>query len=271
VDFPNEFQPQTDPTNLRRLVRRVDDRWLYPVAVLFGLAAWQFIAGTFFDPIFFPTPLSVAVKGYALFSSGEILPHIEISLFRILTGFLIGSVLGAPLGLVMGVIPQFRKFCEPYVEFFRFIPAVAWLTPAVIWLGIGETSKVAIIVYTTIFIVLLNTVVGVGNVSRNKICAAQSLGANRLQTFLYAVIPATVPYVLTGMRLAMGNSFATVVSAEMIAANSGLGFLIWNSRIYLETQTIFVAIVTLGVLGFLSDRLLRVLIRRYAHQYGRVE
>jgi NitT/TauT family transport system permease protein len=104
----------------------------------------------------------------------------------------------------MGSFKPVRMFFDPYIQFFRFIPSIAWLTPAVIWFGIGETPKVLIIVYTTIFIVIINTIVGVSNVSENKIWAGRCLGANGRQIFLFVILPATLPFILTGMRLAMG-------------------------------------------------------------------
>src|SRR5215831_20244192 len=108
-----------------------------------------------------------------MLESGELFEHISISLQRILAGFLIGSAIAAPVGLLMGSIPIVRAIFDPYVQFFRFVPSLAWLTPAVIWFGIGETPKVLIIVYTTIFIVIINTIVGVSNVSENKIWAGR--------------------------------------------------------------------------------------------------
>ena len=139
------------------------------------------------------------------------------------------------------------------MQFFRFVPSLAWLTPVVIWFGIGETSKVLIIVYTTMFIVLINTMVGVSHIAPNKLRAAACLGATPFKTFIFVTLPATLPFILTGMRLAMGNSFATVVAAEMIAADSGLGYLIFNSRLWMATDKIFIGIVCLGALG-LADR-----------------
>lgn len=245
--------------------------------VLFGLSlaalllAWQLVVPLFFNPLFFPTPLLVLAKGAELLRTGELFGHVGESLWRILAGFALGSLLGAPLGLLMGSFRPVRAVAEPYVEFFRFIPSIAWLTPAVIWFGIGETPKVLIIAYTTVFIVIINTVVGVANVAANKNWAARSLGARPLQLFLYVTLPASLPFVLTGMRLAMGNSFATVVAAEMIAADQGIGYLIFNSRLWMATDTIFLAIVLLGTLGFLSDRFFRFLVRRFARQYGPVE
>ena len=137
-----------------------------------------------------------------------------------------------------------------------------------VWFGIGETSKIALIVYATVFVVLLSAMIGVGAVDRNKIRAAQCLGASERQILLWVKLPAALPYILTGMRMAMMNSFMTVVSAEMIAAESGLGFLIYNSRQWMETDSIFVGMLALGVTGLLSDRLfvlmVRTLLRRFS-------
>jgi NitT/TauT family transport system permease protein len=213
----------------------------------------------------------VLSTGREMLESGELFEHINISMQRILAGFLIGSAIAAPAGLLMGSIPIVRAIFDPYVQFFRFVPSLAWLTPVVIWFGIGETSKVLIIVYTTIFIVLINTMVGVAHIAPNKLRAAACLGATPFKAFIFVTLPATLPFILTGMRLAMGNSFATVVSAEMIAADSGLGYLIFNSRLWMATDKIFIGIVCLGALGLTTDRLFRYLIVRFAHQYGPIE
>jgi ABC-type nitrate/sulfonate/bicarbonate transport system permease component len=243
-------------------------RQIYIGSIVFALVFWHLIATKYFEPAFFPSPLAVLKSGYELATSGELIKHIYDSLFRIILGFLIGSAIAIPVGLLMGSSQLFRAILEPYTEFFRFVPAIAWLTPVVLWFGIGEISKILIIIYTTVFIVLINTVVGVSNIPINRLRAAACLGADRLKTFRFVIWPSTIPFILTGMRLAMGNSFATVVSAEMIAADNGLGFLIFNSRLWMATDHIFVGIICLGVLGVLTDRIFRVLIWRYAGHYG---
>jgi NitT/TauT family transport system permease protein len=245
--------------------------WMYLASIASALVLWQIVASAFFRPEFFPTPVIVLHKGWEMIADGSIFGHIGVSLARIMSGFAIGSLLGAPLGLLMGSFKPVRMFFDPYIQFFRFIPSIAWLTPAVIWFGIGETPKVLIIVYTTIFIVIINTIVGVSNVSENKIWAGRCLGANGRQIFLFVILPATLPFILTGMRLAMGNSFATVVSAELIAADQGIGFLISNSRLWMATDTIFLSIAILGLLGFSADRIFRVAIHRFARQYGPID
>lgn len=232
---------------------------------------WHFIATRYFRPELFPGPLQVLNTGLEMLLSGELADHVSISMQRIWIGFFAGSLIAIPLGLLMGVNRTIRTIFEPYSQFLRFIPAIAWITPVIIWFGIGELSKVLLIMYTTIFIVLINTMVGVTNISQNKIRAAQSLGASPLQAFIYMTLPAALPFALTGMRLAMGNSFMTVVSAEMLAAESGLGYLIFNARLWMATDQIFIGIACLGALGILTDWGFRYAIRRFGHQYGPVE
>jgi ABC-type nitrate/sulfonate/bicarbonate transport system permease component len=265
---PAEAMAQTPRLPLGWIKR---DHLIYLASIASLIVLWHVISTTFFKPQFFPPPLLVLQTGREMLESGELFEHVNISLQRILAGFLIGSAIAAPAGLLMGSIPIVRAIFDPYVQFFRFVPSLAWLTPVVIWFGIGETSKVLIIVYTTIFIVLINTMVGVSHIAPNKLRAAACLGATPLKAFIFVTLPATLPFILTGMRLAMGNSFATVVSAEMIAADSGLGYLIFNSRLWMATDKIFIGIVCLGALGLSTDRFFRYLIVRFAHQYGPIE
>jgi len=189
---------------------------------------------------------------------------------RIFTGFLGGTLIGIPVGLAIGSFTIVRRLLEPYTEFFRFIPATAMITVAVIWFGIGEGSKVFLIIYTTVFIIIINTAAGVASVAPNKIRAARSLGASRAQVFFFVALPATVPYILTGMRLAMANSFVTIIAAELVAANSGLGKMIWDSRMYMLVDQIFVALLVLGLLGFATDRLFRWGIYAFAGRFSPV-
>jgi len=229
---------------------------------------WQLTSIYLVGSVLFPPPTVVLRKGLVLARTGILFEHLWASLQRILAGFLAGSLLGVPIGLAMGSFRPVRKLLEPYTEFLRFIPSVAMITVAVIWFGIGEASKVFLIVYTTIFIVILNTAAGVSAIAPNKIRAAESLGATRGQIFVHVALPATVPYILTGMRLAMANSFTTIVAAELIAANDGLGKMLWDGRLFMLVDEIFVSLVTLGLLGFATDRLFRWSIYTFAGKYS---
>jgi len=253
------------PRRLRQLWSRYGG---YALGFVSLFAIWQLASLYLVGSVLFPPPTVVFKKALVLAANGVLLEHLRASLTRILAGFVAGSLLGIPIGLAMGSFLPVRKLLEPYTEFLRFIPSVAMITVAVIWFGIGEASKVFLIIYTTIFIVILNTAAGVAAIAPNKIRAAESLGATRAQIFFHVALPATVPYILTGMRLAMANSFTTIVAAELIAANDGLGKMLWDGRLFMLVDEIFVSLVTLGLLGFATDRVFRWSIYTFAGKYS---
>jgi ABC-type nitrate/sulfonate/bicarbonate transport system permease component len=229
---------------------------------------WHLASIYLVSSVLFPPPAIVFRKAVILGLNGVLLEHLWASVQRILVGFIAGSLLGIPIGLAMGSFRPVRQVLEPYTEFLRFIPSVAMITVAVIWFGIGEASKIFLIIYTTVFIVILNTAAGVSAIANNKIRAAQALGATRGQIFFHVALPATVPYILTGMRLAMANSFTTIVAAELIAANEGLGKMLWDGRMFMLVDDIFVSLVSLGLLGFAVDRMFRWSIYTFAGKYS---
>jgi NitT/TauT family transport system permease protein len=231
---------------------------------------WHLASVYLLNSVLFPPPARVIGKAVELARDGTLWENASISLQRIALGFFFGALIGIPLGLAIGSFAIVRRILEPYTEFLRFIPATALITVAVIWFGIGEGSKIFLIIYTTVFIVIINTAAGVSAVAPNKIRAARSLGANPAQVFLFVALPATVPFILTGMRLAMGNSFVTIIAAELVAANAGLGKMIWDARLYMLVDQIFVALVVLGLLGFTADRLFRWAIYAFAGRFSPV-
>jgi NitT/TauT family transport system permease protein len=242
---------------------------MIPVASVAALlVVWQVVAWLLFPPVLFPTPVLVGKAFVAELASGRLIRDAGVSLARIFGGFTLGCVLGASTGLLMGYVRVARLALDPYIQFGRFVPSISLLSPALIWFGIGEGSKLFLITYTTTFIVLLNTLTAVLAVPRNKIRAAQCLGATRAQLFRLVILPASLHGIFTGMRVGMGLSFTTVVAAEMIAAEAGLGFLIINSRLWFQTDVVFVGIITLGVLGYLADKTFQGVIRRVAWRYA---
>lgn len=231
---------------------------------------WHATSTWLLNSVLFPPPWQVFVKAVELTQEGILGEQVAVSLMRIFSGFVGGTLIGIPLGLAIGSFTIVRRLLEPYTEFLRFIPATAMITVAVIWFGIGEGSKIFLIIYTTVFIIIINTAAGVAAVAPNKIRAARSLGASRAQVFFFVAFPATVPYILTGMRLAMANSFVTIIAAELVAANNGLGRMIWDSRMYMLVDQIFVALLVLGMLGFTADRLFRWGIYAFAGRFSPV-
>jgi NitT/TauT family transport system permease protein len=259
-------QPRT--TGGKRLLKTISSVVPHLIGFVTLFLAWHIASTYIVRSVLFPPPLVVLSKAVKLTLDGSLPVNIAVSLQRIIIGFTAGSAIGIPIGLAMGSFPAVRKLLEPWTEFLRFIPSVAMITIAVIWFGIGEESKIFLIIYTTIFIVIINTAAGVGAIAPNKIRAAQVLGASRWQIFAYVGLPATVPYILTGMRLAMANSFTTIVAAEMISANEGLGVMLWNGRMYMLVDEIFVSLVCLGFLGFGADRLFRWGIFKFARRFS---
>jgi ABC-type nitrate/sulfonate/bicarbonate transport system permease component len=258
--------PEAGPTKAffdTRLARLLTG--LFSVAL--GLAFWEMLSWRF-QPLFLPSPRLTLYAIGELWEDGTLLQSIGASLARIMAGWSLGLVIGIPVGMVMGYFSFVRRLLDPYVEFFRFIPPIAFVTLAVIWLGPGEASKVALILYTTIFIVTINTIAGVLSVSELRLRAAASLGAGRVQTLLTVIFPSTIPYMVTGARLAMGNSFLTIVSAEIVAAQVGVGSMIWTARNYGKTEWVFVGIITLGLLGYACDRIVRFIVQRLLKRYA---
>jgi len=227
----------------------------YAASVAVVLALWQYGSSQALIPLLFPSPLSTWRTAVQLAHEGRLMTDIAASLQRIAIGFAVGSVLGVALGILMGSFRTVRLLLEPYVQFFRSLPALAWIPAAMVWLGTGEESKVALLVYTTVFVIALNTMIGVSSVPLNQLRAARCFGATRWQLFYLIKAPATVGYMLTGMRLAMGNCFATIVAAELLAPKAGLGYLIFSSRTWMQTEFAFVGIVILGILGLVVDRI----------------
>jgi NitT/TauT family transport system permease protein len=237
------------------------------VSVVAGILIWD-LASRQTNPVFLPSPYLTWMSVGELWDDGTLWQSVAASSSRILAGWGLGVVVGIPIGILMGHFQLVRRLLDPYIEFFRFIPPIAFVTLAVIWLGPGEAAKIALILYTTIFIVMINTIAGVLSVSELRLRAAASLGAGPLSTLLTVVVPSTVPYMVTGARIAMGNSFLTIVSAEIVAAQQGLGSLIWTSRNYGRTEWVFVGIIILGALGFLFDRVVRLVASRLLRRYG---
>jgi NitT/TauT family transport system permease protein len=236
-------------------------------SVVATLILWELVARLFFPPAVLPAPSRILSEMVVYAGTGQLAYDIFKSVQRVAVGFACGSALGAVLGLLLGSFGAARWLLEPPLQFFRFIPPIAWLTPVLIWFGIGENGKYVLITYTTMFMVMINTYAGVVAVARNRLRAARCLGANRLQVFVHVIIPATLPFILNGMQIGMANSLQTLIVAEMLAANEGLGHVIISSRVNLATELAYVAIFLLGVLGLLSDAAFRKLVARFAARY----
>lgn len=232
-----------------------------------GLLLWQVLSTTVLNPLLVPPPAEVLHTAMPMLRSGEIFRHVAISLLRIAVGFIVGSLLAVALGVLMGRIRALNRALDPIIEVLRYLSPTAMIPIAIIWFGIGEISKYFLIFWGTFFFVLINTIVGVLRTPVARQRAARCMGANTLQIFLLVVIPSAVPYIVTGMRVAMASAFMSIIPAEMLAADSGLGYLLQQSGVLMQTNRIFVALAAICFLGFLTDRLFQWLVERTMSRY----
>jgi ABC-type nitrate/sulfonate/bicarbonate transport system permease component len=232
-----------------------------------AVVGWQLLSTFVFNPFLIPPPLEVVRAAVPMLLSGEILADVSISMARVLVGFLTGSFAAIAMGVLLGRVRLVHDLLDPIIELLRYLSPTAMIPIAVIWFGIGELSKYFLIFWGTYFIVLINTIAGVWRTPIARQRAAECLGANRMQIFVFVVVPSAVPYIVTGMRVAMASSFMSIIPAEILAADSGIGYLLQKSSMLLQTNRIFVALLTICILGFAVDRIFRFLVDRTMARY----
>ncbi|UNS95360.1 ABC transporter permease [Streptomyces tubbatahanensis] len=232
-------------------------------SVVAGLAVWSALAGGVVDNL--PGPSSVLRRGWQLAADGTLGADIVASLRRVLTGYVLGVALAVPAGFVMGWYPVVRRVVEPWLHFLRMVPPLAIIPPAIVLMGIGETPKVFVIFLAAFLSCVVSTYQGVVAVDVTLVNAARVLGARDLQVFRGVVVPASTPYIAVGMRVGLGAAWATVVAAELIAAQGGLGSRMQQAQIFYDLPTIFVQLLVIGALGLVMDRGLLLAERRLTH------
>jgi ABC-type nitrate/sulfonate/bicarbonate transport system permease component len=250
----------TPPPAVRRL-----RRWASAVLLLL---AWQVVSAVALPAtapymvILMPPPLAVAETFLSMVGSGELLPHILGSLRRVLGAFAVAALAGVALGTAMGWWKRFGELVDPLVEFFRPIPPMAWIPLGILWFGIGDTQNTFIIFLGAFFPIVLNTVAAVRGVDRALVWGALTLGGTPRQVLREIVLPGALPLILTGLRIGLGVGWMALVAAELVAAQSGLGFLIEDARNLLFTERVLLGMILIGILGYLMDRVMRLLSRR---------
>lgn len=251
---------------------RLSDTGVGLVVPVLAIALWQWIAASgWINPQVLPAPLDVwrkwvdyllplvAWKDYAdggwlsWAFSGELPVDILASLYRVVLGFALGAGLALPLGLAMGASRSVYAWFNPLVQVLRPIPPIAYIPLAMLWFGLGNPPAVFLIAIGAFFPVLMNTVAGVRQVDGIYLRAARNLGAGRLTMFVRVILPAAVPYILSGVRIGIGTAFIVVIVAEMIAVNSGLGFRISEAREYFWSDKIIAGMISIGLLGLAID------------------
>jgi taurine transport system permease protein len=242
------------------------------IATLIGI--WLILTETgLIPPLFLPSPIVLFWSFIDLLKEGygqiSLFHHIALSLMRVLLAFLLACAIGIPLGLLMAMNRVADGLFDPLIELYRPVPPIALIPIFIIWLGIGEMSKIGIIFISIFAVIVINTISGVRSIVQTKIWAAQSLGADKTKLFRYIILPGALPGIITGMRVGIGFGWTTLVAAEMIAAASGIGWMALNARRFLRTDIILCGVIIMGVIGLLLDRVLRIVEEKFVPWKGK--
>ncbi|MBI4205859.1 MAG: ABC transporter permease [Betaproteobacteria bacterium] len=229
-------------------------------------AVWQAVVVIFKPHVsLLPPPWLAAQEFWTLLASGELLIHTGVSVGRVFTAWCLAGLIAIPLGLTMGRSHRLERVVDPVIELFRPISPLAWIPLAILWFGIGEAGKIFVVCVGTFFPTLLSTVAGVKRIDPLMIHAGQVLGCNdRLSLFRKVIFPAALPSIVVGLRISFGTGWAAIIAAELVAARSGLGYLIANGMEILRADKVLVGMAMIGVLGVCFDAFFRFLHRRFA-------
>ena len=236
-----------------RIDRASVQNWIVPVAVL---VAWEVFGGAGMLPRYLSAPSAILAALWELASTGELFVALVASLYRVSTGFVLGTVAGIIVGLGAGLVPGVRHFFDPLVSFLYSIPKVAFLPIFLLLLGLGHASKIAIIAFSGFFPVFIASRHAVLSVNKLLVWAAENMGTPQRTIFFRVIIPAAAPQLFAGIRIGLAHAFVVLFAAELIGSKVGLGNLISHAEEWVRFDMMFAGIVCFAVLGFVSDRIL---------------
>jgi NitT/TauT family transport system permease protein len=233
-------------------------RGLYLILALgsfaFFLVIWSILTyGGLIDPLFLPSPGRVFQAGWDLFAEFSFATDILNSVYRVMVGFIAAALIGVPLGLIMGTFKAAEAITEPVVGFIRYMPASAFIPLFILWLGIGDVEKVAIIFVGSFFQLILMVAVVAKNVHKDLLETAYTLGAGRFHVIRKVLLPASLPGIVDTLRIIVGWAWTYIIVAELVASASGIGYMIISSQRMLRTGNIIFGILTIGMLGLITD------------------
>ncbi|WP_242860625.1 ABC transporter permease [Clostridium sp. KNHs205] len=240
--------------------------------VIIGL--WAIITSVHkVSDIIFPSPQKVWSSFITLLENGykghSLWQHLLASLQRLFIAYFIAVVTAIPLGLLSGYSEKIRAVFEPIIAFIRPLPPLGYYTIIILWMGIGNGSKILLLFIGAFPPIYLSCVAGVTRVKADYINRARTLGANKLQVFFYVIFPSSLPDIFVGLRNAMSGAYATSVAAEMVAAASGIGWMVLDASKYLRSDVIFIGIILMGITGIMLDKILLLLEKRIVFWKGK--
>ncbi|AMO48820.1 sulfonate transport system permease protein [Kosakonia oryzendophytica] len=225
--------------------------WLLPTGIVI---VWQIASSTgWLSTRILPSPEGVLEAFWTLSASGELWQHLAISSWRAAIGFSIGGSIGLTLGLISGLSPWGERLLDTSIQMLRNIPHLALIPLVILWFGIDESAKIFLVALGTLFPVYINTWHGIRNIDRGLVEMARSYGLTGFALFIHVILPGALPSIMVGVRFALGLMWLTLIVAETISANAGIGYLAMNAREFLQTDVVVVAIILYALLGKLAD------------------
>jgi taurine transport system permease protein len=273
LELPVAGKPTCQSKPVIKLRRSLPTRWISALTLIALLALWWLAtAAGWVEPLFLPSPADILAKAWVLLTQGymdaSLWQHLGASLGRIGLALAAATLTAIPVGIAIGYNRIARGILDPLIEFYRPIPPLAYLPLIVIWCGIGELSKV-LLIYLAIFApIAIATATGVRTVDPAKLRAAQSLGASKAQLIRHVILPSALPDILTGIRIGLGVGWSTLVAAELIAATSGLGFMVQSASQFLVTDVVVLGILLIALIAFALEMGLRALQRKLVPWHG---
>ena len=248
--------------------------WGILMAVALLVMWWAATSFGWIKPIYWPSFDAVFSRANLLWTEGfrniELWDHVAISIYRVLSGVFYGAILGIPLGFAMGLSSTARGLFDPVVEFLRPIPPLALIPLIILWFGIDEFAKIFLLFLAALFIMTIAARAGVSGVNVSKVHAAYSLGATKIQVLRHVILPNALPEIFTGLRTSMGVCWGTVVAAELVAADRGVGSMIMIAKNFLQTDTVVIGIVIIGIIGYAIEMVMRKLEARLIPWKGKL-
>ena len=234
------------------------------IGIAVVLLLWQIMAVAYNLQQILPPPLVVArttldtlTLNYQHWLYGpNIYEHLAASLVRAVSGFAIAATLAIPLGLMVGRIRAVREFVDPVIRSLYPIPGIAWIPLAILWFGLGNTTVIFVVVIAEFFPLYFNTEAGARNINPILVDAARCFGAKRLTLFRRVILPASIPYIITGMRIALGGAWRMIVAAEMLASETGIGSVLMESRFQFRANDLMMAMILISIVGYATERLI---------------
>ncbi|MCF8083573.1 MAG: ABC transporter permease [Deltaproteobacteria bacterium] len=232
-------------------------------SLLVFLTIWELVCRKgLIEPLFLPAPSKVLSRAVKMIDNGQLIAHTLASTRRVMVGFMVSSLVAIPFGIFLGSFGFFRAVFDPFISLLRPLPSMSWIPLSLLWLGITETQKYAIVFMGSFAPSLLYIIEATKNIDPLLIRAARNLGASRVDVMREVILPGSLPQIIAGLKVMLGIAWTCIISAELVAARQGLGFMIMNGKEYFQTDTVLLGMVMISITVLIIDVIFRRFERR---------